>query len=396
MNIYFYILSPYPYGMAASKRIECYCKGLNTAGDKCSVVICHKLYDRRAGDDDRLPSIGTFNGVDYSYIIGKYKAKNKLRRGLDYYFLDIFRSSIYALKNLKRGDVVHCYFYNIFFHFLLIAVARLKGVVIMREVCEYPYVFGRQSIKNRLFRWIELNILFRAYDAFIPISISLVSLVNQYKKSEAKVLRIPILVDAEGYGDVYDTNSFLLEPFILHTGTMHEQKDGISGILRAFASSLIEIPADVNLIFTGPHAKRPNDYGKLIDQLGINNRVIMKGHVSSLEISQLQKAATLTIINKLDNIQNLNCFPTKLGEMLLSETPVITTTIGDANLYLVDGESAYIVEPCDEDGLKSKIIQAFKNKEERFRIAKEGRKVALREFNPVVQGKKISNFIHQL
>jgi glycosyltransferase involved in cell wall biosynthesis len=397
MKVHFYVLTPFPYGMAAGRRRICFCKGLMAAGDTCDVAICHKLY-YSAKDDDGLPKEGIFKGIHYNYVAGKYKSIGKIKKGIDYYFLDLLKGFVHALKNINKGDIVYCYFYSIVFFILMMIATKIKGAKIVREVCEYPYVFGGdQGLSNRFYRWVELHVLFPHFNAFIPISISLENLVYKYKSKNAQTLRVPILVEDEFPELDYSVyKSEYEKPYILHTGTMDEKKDGISGILEAFAASLNYIPENVNLVFTGPQAIEPNAFNHLIQKLNISNRVTLKGLVSLQEIAILQHFATLSIINKNDNLQTRNCFPTKLGEMLLSETPVIITTIGDASLYLKDGISAYIINPNDTQGLTLKIIQALENKHERELIAKEGKKIAESEFNPILQGIKISTFFNSL
>lgn len=75
------------------------------------------------------------------------------------------------------------------------------------------------------------------------------------------------------------------------------------------------------------------------------------GLVSTERVASLQYFATMTIIYKSDNLQTRNCFPTKLGEMLISGIPVITTTVGDANLYLENKKNAFIFVPGEDEAL---------------------------------------------
>jgi glycosyltransferase involved in cell wall biosynthesis len=150
-------------------------------------------------------------------------------------------------------------------------------------------------------------------------------------------------------------------------------------------------------VFTGKQADSQKcKYKNLIAQLGLTDDVVLRGYVSDEEILRLQHFAALSIIYKSDNLQTRNCFPTKLGEMLMSQVPVIITTIGDSKLYLESGVSAYLFEDNDETRLVEHMIRILSNPQRASIIAKRGRDVALNSFNPIVQGKRLSEFIHEI
>ena len=114
------------------------------------------------------------------------------------------------------------------------------------------------------------------------------------------------------------------------------------------------------------------------------------------QVAVLQHFAAMTIIYKSDNLQTRNCFPTKLGEMLMSGIPVITTTVGDANLYLENGKNAFIIEPEDEVMLIECMKLILDNPIEAKTIGKAGKLVAEKYFNPIYQGKRLSDFYESL
>lgn len=386
MRINFYILTSFPNAMAAGRRRLCYAKGLIAAGDTVHIAVCRKVKEDSCALSDR----GVYQGINYDFVCGRFPKQNMKCKSNA--LIDYIKSFIYALNHIKKGDIVYCYFYSLIFHLLLIIATKIKGAKIVREVCEYPFVFGKQTAKIKFLRWMELNFLFPLFDGFIPISHSLNDLVNHYKSKRAKSIIIPILVDdivaCEDGQSPYDVQ------YIIHTGTMIEQKDGISVILRAFAKARKKINAKI--VFTGPQANEKCPYSNLINELGIKDSVELLGFVSKEEIDRLQCFASLSIVYKPDNTQTRNCFPTKLGEVLLSGIPVITTNIGDANRYLRNGENAYIIQEGDVDGLSDAIIAALSDLDISRQIGKNGQITALNNFNPIVQGKVLSNFYHTL
>ncbi|MBR6142465.1 MAG: glycosyltransferase [Bacteroidaceae bacterium] len=396
MLIHFYQDKSFPYGMAAAKRRLCYIKGLKAAGDDVNVIICNKVFEK--GEDDGMPAKGKYNGTPFCYVSGKYKHPkwNKLMRGLDWNLLDPIRTFFYSLRHIHKGDTVYVYLYPLFLQALILLAAKIKGAKTIKEVCEHPGSLGKKHKLRCIKDWIDYHLIMPLYDGFIAISTDLETFVNKYKKRSAKVIRIPILVDPEPYDiDYSGMQSPFDVPYIIHTGTMHEQKDSISKILHAFARLKREYPSPCKLVFTGKQADAQKcKYKKRIEQLGLTDDIVLMGYVSDEEILRLQHFAALSIIYKSDNLQTRNCFPTKLGEMLMSRVPVIITTIGDSKLYLESGVSAYLFDENDDSQLVNCMQEILSNPQEASAIAKRGQEVALQSFNPIVQGKRLSDFIH--
>lgn len=394
MKIHFYINTSFPHGMAASKRLQCYAKGLKATGNVVDVVVCLKTYN--PGEADELPAKGIHKGIPYEYVCGttRHARWNKLLRGLDYNVLDYVHSFFYALRHIKRGDIVFSYYYNLLLQILILLAAKLKGAKIVKETCEHPTALKKCSEPIRkLSDWFEFKLIMPRYDGFIAISRALEKFVEQYKSARASSIIVPILVDNEYDNKEYDEEERPYPvPYIIHTGTMVEPKDSISKILKGFARFKKETGSNCKLVFTGPQANKKCRYLPLIAELGIEQDVELVGLVSPDEVARLQHFAAMTIIYKSDNLQTRNCFPTKLGEMLLSGIPVITTTIGDANLYLENEVSAYIVTPDDEDTLVKYMREISDDPDNAKRISLAGKLVAQKAFNPLYQGKRISDF----
>lgn len=398
MKIHFYINNTFPYGMAGAKRRLCYAKGLLAEGHNIDVVICQKCLEK--GHDDGFSRKGLYKGIPYIYVCGKYKfpKKNKIMRGLDYLVIDYIRSFFYALKNIHRGDAVYAYYYPIFLQILILLAAKLNGAKVVKETCEHPSALGNINSKwHKFCKWFEYKFVMPHYDGFIAISRDLNKFVEKYKSKKAKSIIVPILVeDPFSDKDVSNLKNEYNVPYIIHTGTMLEQKDSISKILHAFARLKRETNTSCKLVFTGPQATEKCSYLPLIKKLGIEKDVDLLGLVPTERVAALQYYAAMTIIYKSDNLQTRNCFPTKLGEMLICGTPVITTTIGDANLYLEDKKSALIFNPDDEDTLIKYMKFILDNPQKARMIGLKGKEIAMKFFDPIYQGRRLSEFYMDL
>ena len=396
MKIHLFIDSSFPVGMASAKRQVCYAKGLIAVGKNVEVHAFHRVHEY--GENNGYEAIGTYEGIPYNYISGKYKHKSKLLRGLDWYVMDALRAFLYACKTIKRKDICFIYTYPLFPQILLLLAAKFKGAKTIKETCEHPLALGNvHSRWHRFCRWCEFHFVMPRYDGFVAISRDLEKFVNRYKSKRAQCIIVPILVENKRKEIDYSNQKSPYNcPYIIHTGTMYEQKDSISKILKAFALYKKEYPSDCKLVFTGPQANDKCNYLPLIKELGIEKDVELLGLVSLEELGRLQHFAALTIIYKSDNLQTRNCFPTKLGEMLINGIPVITTTVGDSNLYLKNGVSAYIFEPDDEDMLIRYIREVFESPQKARQIGFKGKMVAEKFFSPYFQGKRLSTFFQKL
>lgn len=398
MKIHFYINTSFPYGMAAAKRILCYARGLMTAGNNVDIVVCQKCFEQ--GEYDNLPAKGTYRGVSYEYVCGKYKHArgNRFMRGIDYLVLDYVRSFFYALKHVHHGDAVFAYYYPLFLQILIIIAAKVKGAKIVKETCEHPSALGNVNSRLHKFcKWFEYHCVMPGYDGFIVISRELSKFVMRYKSRSAKCIIVPILVENPFETiNIIEIKSEYDVPYIIHTGTMQEQKDSVSKILKAFARFKKASKSPCRLVFTGPHANENCSYLPMIKKLGIEDCVDLLGMVSIERVVTLQSHAAMTIIYKSDNLQTRNCFPTKLGEMLICGVPIITTTIGDTNLYLENGKNAFIVEEDDDESLVSCIKEILGNPAKAKIIGEAGKKVAEKYFNPLFQGERLSDFLNNL
>ena len=384
--------------MAAAKRRICYAQGLMAQGNTVDVVVCQKCFEK--DEDDGMPEHGEYRGIHYAYVCGKHKRskRNKLMRGMDYYVLDYLRSFFYALKHIHRKDAVFAYYYPIFLQILIILATKLKGAKIVKETCEHPSALGNVNSRwHKLCKWFEYHFVMPLYDGFIAISQDLSKFVLKYKRHRAQCIIVPILVEKPEEKNCDDlVESEYTVPYIIHTGTMHEQKDSISKILHAFARFKKETGSACRLVFTGPQANEKCKYLPMMRELAIAGSIDLLGMVSTERVAALQRHASMTIIYKSDNLQTRNCFPTKLGEMLISGVPVITTTVGDANLYLENGKSAYIFEPDDEDTLVKYIKYILDNPIEAQKVGSAGKSVAEKYFNPIYQGERLSDFYNAL
>lgn len=394
MRIIFILDNLYPYGKASSARVRSYGKGFVQNGVKVEVLLpvprqrhsAECLNPRSEGYDE--------NGVHYKYIAGdSMRSRNLIvRKIIDLY--GYVRTLGHILKNCKKGDSVIIYEGTPLWHILCTSVAHYAGAKVGIELNELPYGTGRETQATKKDRMRILSKVFPKLDFIIAISESLKQLGEKWAP-RAKIIKVPIITEGELQGESMKEPHV---PFLFHSGTLYEQKDGICGMLEAFGIACKIIKQPLEYVLTGKMEDSPHveELKSIISKYDIEDRVKFVGYLDLPALRKYQKNCFLTIINKYDNQQNRYCFSTKLGEYLYFSRPVITTTVGEANSYLKDGVNAFVVEPHRPELIAQKIIYAFEHPEITKKIGEEAHKLVIKEFDCKYQTGRIIKALKEI
>lgn len=397
MKVYILTSQPFPNGMASTNRIKCYAKAIQQSGIQCEVVIFTRteVYGKPPKNTNNK---GWSEGIHYTYI-GDTPIRHKnffIRQIND--FKDRLKTLLYVSKKLQKDDILLSYdgkyvrFIN-----LVIGILHKKKAKFVRDLCELPYGTSKETLRNIKLRKFTLTRQFPKCDGFIAISDNLVKMAEKYKRSDALVLKIPIMVDFEKYS-LPDKSSEAPVPYIFHSGTLLEQKDGILGMIESFGIASQKIPFPIKFISTGSKEKSPheNAINRLIEKYHLDDSLVFTGFISEDKLREYLAKASLVIINKYNTQQNMYCFSTKLGEYMAARKPVIITNIGEAMNWLTNNKDAYIVETENNEALADKIIEAFSNKHMRHAIGQNGYITCKKCFNYRNYNDIIKDFFNKL
>ena len=250
MKVYILTREPFPNGMAATNRIKCYAKAILEKGVPCEVLICTRTEVYGKPPKNTIGE-GIFENIPYKYIGGTpLRGSNIILRQINDR-KDMVQTMLYLFKHLRKGDIV-LGFLNASPYYInaIINIVHLKKAKYVRELCELPYGTSQETVKKIKLRKFTLTQLFPKCNGFIAISDALVALAEKYKRANAKILKVPILVDFEKYC-ITDKSNEVDIPYIFHSGTLYEQKDGILGMIEAFGIALRQIPFPIRFISTG-------------------------------------------------------------------------------------------------------------------------------------------------
>ena len=393
MKVYIITREPFPIGMAATNRIICLAKAFRSAGVDCSVVIFRRKYTTNS-----IPGIGFFEGIPYKYIGGSaQRAKGKLKAKFQSFFLTI-QLLVFLTHRIKSGNVIYDYSgkSNILKSIMIWLVHKNGGFCVC-ELCEYPFGTGKETKKIVKQRKYALNRLFPQYDGIVAISDALVDLAKHYCSPKCVIQKVPILVDFEKY-NLPDESSQASIPYIFHSGTLYEQKDGILGMIEAFGRAVKELDFPVKFISTGYKEKSPHIYeiNSIIKKYNIEDYVVFTGYINEEKLKMYLKGASMCIINKYPNQQNRYCFSTKLGEYMAAGKPIIITHVGEAVNWLENYKDALIVEPQDIQALTNAIVKLFCNKDLRNAIGNNARETCHQAFDYKCHGRSLKHFLQTL
>lgn len=397
MKVYMIIQEPFPNGMAATNRIKSYVKAFQYAGVESRILILSRT--EYVDNVKNVDISGSYDGIPFQYM-GDTTIRSRnliVRKWND--FRDKNRLKQYLKENLVSGDIVFAYCgREIGFIDDLIKITHRCNAKFVRDLCELPFGTGKESLKAVVMRRYTLNIQFPKIDGFIPISESLKTLTAKYiTAGNGKQLKVPIMVDFKKF-DMDDASDMSEIPYIFHSGTLYEQKDGILGMIEGFGLACQQIAHPIQFILTGsvensPHAK---EISLLIEKYKLQDKVLFTGYLSNEDLKQYLAKASLVIINKYRTQQNEYCFSTKLGEYLAATKPLIITNVGEAVNWLKNQESAYIIDPEDTNELARAIKNAFDDPEMRKCIAKNGKELCKKSFDYRVWGKAMVEFFESL
>ena len=397
MNIYIITKQPFPNGMAATNRTKCFAKAIISQGLSCKVLIYTRT-ERYGKKPKNIDGKGVFEGVPFQYM-GKtpLRGKNLLIRNF-HDIADKIRLISHLFQHLKKNDIVICGAgRDAFFIQFLIKIIHIKQAKFVRELCELPYGIGKETPETIKKRNYILKKQFPLCDRIIAISDTLMNLAKENTSPKCHIIKVPILVDFEKYY-IPDKSSDATTPYIFHSGTLYEQKDGVLGMFEAFGKACNNLSETIHFISTGNPKESPQHHEilSIINQYQISDKLTFTGYLYSEQISDYLSKASIVVINKHPNQQNLFGFSTKLGEYLAAGKPVIITNVGEAMNWLKDGESAYIIEPNDTDLLAKAIVDAFRDSEKRKAIGKNGQKVCKENFDFRNYGEKFGLFFQEI
>lgn len=373
--IYFLNFSYCP-NTAPENRLQGYYHALDKMNVKATVVYIHP-------DNHCSRNSTKYKNISTEYLWNPYMPyRGPFRR------LTLFRYIHRFLNRLKEGDIVYTYSLSL----LTKMCEEVKGVRVFAERTEHPE--ATVAFPNPLLALSDAEIIttINHLSGLFVISNPLREYYENLGIDPSKIHVLNMTVDVERFKNI--KKAACREKYIAYCGNVSNNKDGVDILIKSFALVCKKRP-DIKLFIIGktPSQTEASDNLRLIKSLGIEERIVFTGVVSSEQMPQLLKDAVVLALARPDNLQAKYGFPTKLGEYLLTENPVVVTSVGDIPLFLKDGVSALISEPSDVGMFAEKLLWALDNPGEASAVGKAGAAVAAEFFNSDIETKKLLSVI---
>ncbi len=299
-------------------------------------------------------------------------------------------------------DVVHGFEYYANVMAPIMLTKRLKDYVYVSDWCDW---FSKgMALKGRRFSWckpaiklvgmLEEQARLRA-DGVTVISHELEAKVQSMRVSSDRVMRLP-----------GGAPSDLIVP-LDRTKAREELGFPRDASIAAFAGNY---QADVDIFlkaFAAVAAKRPGclmvllgsrpsgELAALISQLGLDDRVVRPGFVSTSALGQYLASSDICLLPMRDNDDNRSRWPNKIGDYMAAGRPIVASRVGDVVDVMTRHEIGFLVEN-DPAEVADRIEWIFGHPVEAAAMGDNGRALAEREYSWASLAGKVESFYHSL
>jgi glycosyltransferase involved in cell wall biosynthesis/uncharacterized protein (DUF362 family) len=386
----------FPHGHGATARVHAYARGLTDIGLFVKVVCLKPSEYRHVSEKcHNYSPKGNYDGIPFEYVCGTTTKANTFlgRRWLAikgaWGYLRLLQKES---SNNKVDSVI--VFSNALSWVLVVAVAsKIFRAKCILEKSEFPFIYEKQTIFLRFYRKVYTQMVYKLFNGVLVISSYLEQYFKRLTRKNARICRIPILVDFNKFKKSFTHSS---NKTIVYAGSLGHFTEIIT-LLNIFNKLLIRVcNVSLQIIGDDPGTDTINRLKNYARELGINEKVEFIGMAKKEEIPYYLSRATILVLPRSDGVFSRAGFPTKLGEYLATGKPVVVTRTGEITEYLEDGFSAFLVPPDDEEAFVNKLEYVLSHRDESRKIGLNGMKVARAEFDCRVNSQKINKFIEGL
>ena len=380
--------SYFPYAGASSARIDLYARAIINAGENCSVITLCTL-------PSSMPYVSSevYNGVPVHHLFSLWGSKLRICRIISR-LIGGMKLLLYLLLSVHKRDSVIVYGFPSSLKKLIARTLKSRHIPCVCELCEYPWAWEEDSLEIERRRTDFFRRVLPLFSGVIVISEALRKVVVDC--SNIPIIKIPILIDPDV--QIIEEAPPVSFPYIFHSGTLTERKDGGIGMIMAFARVKAMCNVSLKFIITGKlnNSSEHQKIRDIIRQCGIAEDVIFVGYLKSRELLIYQRYCVAAIINKHDNLQNRYCFSTKIGEYMNLARPIITTCVGESMLYLEDGKHAIVVPPESPELIANALLRIMSDDQYARQLGLNGQSLAQTHFSYKLYGKNIIDFFDKL
>lgn len=242
------------------------------------------------------------------------------------------------------------------------------------------------NLPSRLFEWLKSSfdyLVYKLNEFQVPLYNGIVVISTNLEKHFSgfarKILKVPILCDAETIDDHYPPRLASDTPFkICFAGYIKYEKEGFDILYEALFR--VNQTRRTELYLYG--ILEDQDKGKLeklSNDLDLRDNVFYKGNIDPERLMGEFRKYNLLILPRPLNKRTRYGFSTKLSEYLVSGIPVLVTDVSDNALYIHDGVNGYIIPPGSASAMAEKMLEIIRDYNQQARAVVENAYQTVRE-----------------
>lgn len=369
--------SGFPNGFGAASILRKYAKGFLENNMDLHIMLIRPSEKPESILNNELD--GEFCGATYEYTCREIIANKSILKRLFVYSRGIFGAINYLFMN--KNEIRAVYFYT---------PEHYNSVTIIGKICKLiclPYIgiktessFINGKSKNDINYVNHERKIYNIFDKMIAIS-KYIKLQLEDFGYKNNIDIVPILLDTGMYNKV---NKREKEKEIIYVGSLGHDAE----IRNLFNIVSLITKSHPEWVFVIIGSKLDLSYeNKRI----ANNAIELTGALPFEKVAERLINASIMILPRSKQEYSAAGFPIKLGEYLLTGSPVIVTDVGEIKNYIEDGKEAYFVEPDNPVAFAEKINYVIEHYDEALEIGKRGREKAIAEFDAVKLCKKMTD-----
>ncbi len=266
----------------------------------------------------------------------------------------------FNLLQLRKATVVHLFGASHLYFFLVVCPSILAAKMMNKKII-LNYRGGEAEKFLKKWGFIAIPLIKKADVIAVP-SLFLKEIFE--KVTERNVAILPNLIDIEIFQYRERTN---LKPFIVVSRQL-EPRYNISCALRAF-KKIKNVYPEARLMIAGAGSDE-NNLKKLQKGMSLKD-VYFLGALTHKELSQVYDSCDIMI-----NSSNIDNFPGSILEAFACGLPVVTTRVGGIPFMVKEGETGFMVDADDHEGLARGVLTLLQNPEIARLFSISGRRVA--------------------
>lgn len=298
----------------------------------------------------------------------------------------------------KEKNIVYCYDTPSVLTYPFLLLAKWFGYKSIVDIVEDYSLVDKSKLRftgkaklafqNRILKSI------RTYShGVVVLSFYLKKHMQDIVKNKIPVFYFPITVNLNNFHSIDYSETGTIKLFY---GGSFGHKDGVLLLLQVFEKLTVKFN-NVDLILTGkPPKAGMKDVEDYMLHTALKGRIHYLGYLNDREYYQTMGKCDVFLATRINSEYANAGFPFKLGEMLATGKPVVTTQVGDINKYLTHKVSAMVVKPGSIEELYDAIEFLILNPESRKKIGLAGRVVAEDNFDAHKKAGDLKKFIESI